>query len=116
VPLPFQRALAITLDSYDGKTPHQEIVNSKEIYRKRRERLITALGKLSPEVFHSEATFYVWFKVGDDELDFIAKAIESGILLTPGSGFGESGRGWVRASVTASNEVIDHAVEALKTL
>lgn len=116
VPLPFQKALAAVLDKYEGAEPPVEIRRHREIYRARREKLFHAFEQLGLDVFKSDATFYVWFRVGDDEMDFVTRAMEAGILLTPGSGFGEGGRGWVRASATAPDEAIDRAVSLLKGL
>lgn len=116
VPYPFQRALLELLNRYNGKTPPPEILASKAIYRKRKDKLARALENLGFTVFRSPATFYVWFKAGDDELEFVDRALESGVLFTPGSGFGRYGKGWVRASVTAPDEVIDGAIDVIKTI
>ena len=66
--------------------------------------------------FRTPATFYVWFNVGSDEMKFILSALDRGLLLTPGRGFGEAGKGWVRASLTAPDEVVDRAIEIIKSL
>lgn len=114
VPLPFQRALQAVLSRYSGKKPPGEISISMEIYRQRKERLTAGIRDLGFEVFNSAATFYVWFNVGKEEISFVNAALERGILLTPGSGFGTAGRGWVRASVTASDETIDNALDVMR--
>ncbi len=116
VPLPFQRGLQALLDSYDGVNPPEEVVASRNIVRKRRERVIETLEQTGFEVFRSDATFYIWFRVGNDELPFITRAAGNGLLLTPGSGFGSGGRGWARISVTAPDEIIGQAVELLTKL
>ncbi len=115
-PLPMQRALQAVLSRYEGKKPPDEITAFMEIYRNRKERLTSAVKEMDYQVFNSNATFYVWFKVGDDETSFISAALDKGILLTPGSGFGVAGRGWVRASVTTSDQTIDNAIEAMKDI
>lgn len=115
-PLIFQRALAATLDSYKNGTPPPEILSFMEIYRKRRNRLVSVLKKRGIEVFDSDATFYVWFRPGGDETEFVAKAISSGVLLTPGTGFGKSCSDWVRASVTCPDENFNKALDILKSI
>ena len=113
-PLPFQRALAALLDSYQGLEPPLAMVEARLSYQRRKRLLSETLASLGFEVFKSEATFYIWFRVGEDEIQFLSKALECGVMMTPGSGFGACGKGWVRASVTAPDEVIESAAKALK--
>ncbi len=40
----------------------------------------------------------------------------AGIVATPGIGFGKSGEGYVRFALTRGEEVIEEAVERLKTI
>ncbi len=115
-PYPFQRALQATLEAYDGKNPPKEIINSMSVYNRRRKKVILAIESYGAKVFRTPATFYVWFNVGGDEMDFINAALDKGLLLTPGRGFGEAGKGWCRASVTAPDEVVDEAIEIIKSL
>lgn len=115
-PLVFQYALKEVLKRYNGLKPHPEMIESFEIYRNRKERLSAALESHGLDVFPSKSTFYVWFKVGEDEIPFITKALDQGILLTPGRGFGDSCRGWVRASITASDETVEKVIQKLKKL
>ena len=115
-PLPFQFALKEMLDRYNGIQPPDEVIESNSVVKRRRRIISDALTSAGYEVFKSEATFYIWFKVGGDETEFIDRAIDHGILLTPGSGFGSGGQGWVRASVTAPDEDIEKAAERLSNL
>jgi len=115
-PLPFQLALKAMLDAYIGVYPPKEIKTFREVYRQRKESLTDTIGMAGYNVIGTNATFYVWFQVGDDEMTFISQALEHGLLLTPGSGFGTGGRGWVRASVTAPDEAIEAACEILRKL
>lgn len=115
-PLPYQLALMALLKSYRGAEPPEEMIVSREIYKRRKEALSDALQPLGVTLFRSQATFYIWFKVGDDETPFLERALETGVLLTPGSGFGERGKGWVRASVTAPDDDIEGAIKALRNL
>jgi LL-diaminopimelate aminotransferase len=75
--------------------------------------LTWALEHLGVEVFPARATFYIWFRVGGEEMDFVNRALESGVMFMPGSAFGPGGKGWVRASVTAPDEVIDAAAQII---
>ncbi len=115
-PLPFQMGLKAVLDAYVDDTPPAEISSSLNKYHTRKQLLKASLTELGFEVYNSDATFYVWFKVGGDELKFVDAALAQGILFTPGRGFGNGGRGWVRASVTATDEVIEETVNRLKAI
>jgi LL-diaminopimelate aminotransferase len=64
-------------------------------------------------VIESPATFYVWAKVGDDELPFVQKALDADIVVTPGRGFGTEGTGYIRLALTQSLERIKMAMQRL---
>ena len=115
-PLPFQLALQAMLNAYRGDVPPQDILYYREVFSRRRKLIIEALEKMGFDVFNSQATFYVWFKVDDDEMPFISRTLEKGVLFTPGSGFGPGGRGWVRASVTVPDDVIAAVVSVIEDL
>ncbi|MFC2150332.1 aminotransferase class I/II-fold pyridoxal phosphate-dependent enzyme [Calditrichota bacterium] len=115
-PLPFQMALKAMLDSYQQNNPPTTIKGNLAIIRERKQKIESALKNAGYRVFDSPATFYVWFETSGDETKFVARALHKGVLLTPGSGFGEGGKGWARASVTASEESIDAAAEILASL
>ncbi|MBM3327173.1 MAG: aminotransferase class I/II-fold pyridoxal phosphate-dependent enzyme [Calditrichaeota bacterium] len=115
-PLPFQMALKTALDRYEGAAPPPEFTALKEIYFRRKNALTKALADAGYDVFDAAATFYIWFKVGEDEMPFISAALNKGLLLTPGRGFGSGGKGWARASITAPDEVIEQSMEIIRTL
>ena len=108
--------VAAMLDAYEGAVPPPEVFKYREVFSRRKTLLSDALEKQGFVIFRTDATFYIWFRVGDDELPFIARALGRGVLLTPGSGFGSNGKGWVRASVTAPDETISAAAEILTDL
>lgn len=87
------------------------------IYKERRDALITGLNELGLDVKPPKATFYVWVKVKGRSLDFTKMLLEkSGIVATPGVGFGEYGEGYIRFALTQSVERINEAVERMRKL
>ncbi len=84
------------------------------IYRKRREILVAGLEELGYEVYKSDATFYVWAHVprtGMTSKEFAISLLnETGIIITPGSGFGDYGEGYVRFSLTIDEDRIREAL------
>ena len=99
-PLMIQRSMADGLASYDGATPPQSVIEIRKIYGERRAYTEQALRDLGLEVTYSAATFYVWAKVGDDELPFVQRALDQDIVVTPGRGFGKEGVGYIRLALT----------------
>ncbi|HOX42204.1 MAG TPA: LL-diaminopimelate aminotransferase [Myxococcota bacterium] len=87
-------------------------------YRRRRDSLVEGLRAAGYQPPVPRATFYVWMPVpGGDDRAFATELLERvGVLVTPGSGFGASGRGFVRFSLTQPTARIAEAVARLKKL
>jgi LL-diaminopimelate aminotransferase len=88
----------------------------QDIYTERRDVLVAGLKKLGIKVEPPKATFYVWFEVptGYNSASFAALLLEkSGIVATPGNGFGAPGEGYVRMALTVSKERIAEAVDRM---
>jgi LL-diaminopimelate aminotransferase len=87
------------------------------IYKERRDALITGLNEIGLDVKPPRATFYVWVRVKGKSLDFTKMLLEkTGIVATPGVGFGEYGEGYIRFALTQSVERINEAVERMRKL
>ena len=90
--------------------PEKEVI---EEYRKRRDLLIEGIKKLGLSVNPPKATFYLWVKVpkgftSEEFTLFLLK--ESGVVVTPGTGFGEEGEGYVRMSYTLPTQRIEEVI------
>lgn len=87
------------------------------VYTSRRDVLITglrSLGWAAPEV---KATFYVWLPVLKGYTSTsMAKAMleKADIIVTPGNGFGSSGEGYIRMTLTVGEEKLKEAVTRIK--
>ncbi len=84
-------------------------------YQQRRDILVPGLRALGYQPPNPQATFYVWMPVpGGDDLAFCARLIEEvGVLVTPGSGFGPSGRGFVRFTLCLPQARLREALDRL---
>jgi len=89
------------------------------IYKQRRDLLVGALRAAGLSCELPRATFYVWAQVpnGYTSVSFAERMLkEAGVAITPGSGFGKGGEGFVRFSLTVSSERLQEAIERLKAL
>ncbi|MCX8190168.1 MAG: pyridoxal phosphate-dependent aminotransferase [Candidatus Diapherotrites archaeon] len=85
------------------------------IYKKRKEIISKGLRKAGYEFFEPQGTFYFFPKSPiPDELEFIRKASEKLVLLTPGIGFGRKGH--FRISYTVGERTIELGLERMQEL
>ena len=93
----------------------QHVREQKERYRARRAALKGALGTFGFEICHSQAGLYLWATQDRDCWESVADLAELGILVTPGTFYGEKARNFVRVALTASDLAIANAVSRLTT-
>jgi LL-diaminopimelate aminotransferase len=89
------------------------------IYRQRRDMMVGLLHKLGLPCEVPRATFYLWAQVpsGYTSVSFTERVLkEAGVAITPGSGFGKGGEGFVRFSMTVGSERLKEAVDRLAAL
>ncbi len=89
------------------------------IYRERRNVMVGLLRKLGLPCEVPRATFYLWAQVppGYSSASFTERVLkEAGVVITPGSGFGKGGEGFVRFSMTVGSERLKEAVDRLAAL
>ncbi len=89
----------------------------KRVYQERIDLFCNGLRDAGLRYDKPKATFYVWFEVPDGftSSEFASKLLEdAGIVVTPGNGFGGSGEGYARVSVTFDTERIAKAVDRIR--
>jgi LL-diaminopimelate aminotransferase len=87
------------------------------IYRARRDRVVSALRSVGWNPPSPKATLYVWMPTprGQSSVDFAADVLErTGVVITPGIGYGPSGEGYVRISLTTPDARIDEAMARIR--
>ena len=88
------------------------------VYEERRNALCDGLTPIGWKVPRSEGTMFAWAKIPSgfsDDTAFVMELLEkTGVLCTPGSSFGEKGKGYVRFALTLPSEVIKEAVSAIE--
>ncbi|MDD5009644.1 MAG: LL-diaminopimelate aminotransferase [Syntrophorhabdaceae bacterium] len=91
----------------------------KKRFQQRRDLVVDGLLSMGIKVARPRATFYIWAKVpkGYTSESFCEKLIEkTGVVVTPGNGFGDEGEGYFRISTTNNEKNIREAIRRLKTL
>jgi len=99
------------------KTPAAAVAQNAAVYQERRDVLVDGLNSLGWEVTKPKATFYVWTPVpkGYTSSELTAKLLkETGIVTTPGVGFGKQGEGYIRFALTVDKKRLAEAVERIR--
>ncbi len=102
-----QETAVFCLDNHDKLVPP-----IRKVFQARANFFVGALKKAGWTVFSPGATFFVWAKppARIKSLDCVYRVLdEASVLLTPGSGFGPQGEGYVRFSLTAPENRIREA-------
>jgi LL-diaminopimelate aminotransferase len=96
----------------------KEVVDSiRKVYQHRIEILASALQDHGMRLEKPRATLYLWAHVGQDSIAYTESLLEeTGIVATPGVGFGQHGEGYIRFSITQPTERIEMAAERLERM
>ncbi|HET6947120.1 MAG TPA: LL-diaminopimelate aminotransferase [bacterium] len=96
--------------------PQEPVADRLRVYQGRRDRVMRALRRLGWNVPELKATFYVWIPApgGESGAAFAARVLErTGVVLTPGAGYGREGERYVRMSMTIPDKRLDEALDRL---
>jgi LL-diaminopimelate aminotransferase len=97
--------------------PHEHIVQVQQRYQQRRDFLISGLEELGWKIKPPKATMYLWVPAptGNTSSDFALHVLQNtGVVVTPGSAFGDAGEGYLRVSLIAECDRLDEALKRLK--
>ena len=89
---------------------------NNQILQGRRDKVVAALEQIGLKVLHPRASLYIWAKIpeGQSSADFAARLIEEqGVVVTPGNGYGPSGEGYIRLSLTLPDNEVDEGVQRI---
>jgi len=107
-PAPTQRVMTVALGDYE------HVAVEKELYRERREVLLEAVRGYGFELSDSEAGLYLWATLGEDCWKTVDRMAELGIVVVPGTFYGEHSTQHVRFSLTATDDKIAEAANRLR--
>ena len=116
-----QRAVIKGLNEYKSEKKPEIIERTIKTYQRRRDILIKGLNDIGWTTDKPQATFYIWTQIPKKYreiscMDFVKKLIETGVVITPGIGFGQYGEGFVRFALTQPEQRILEAIERINTL
>jgi len=89
-----------------------------EVYKRRRDLVVDTLNANGWSIEKPKSTIYIWAPVpegyggksGDYASDLLDKA---GVVVTPGRGYGETGEGFFRISLTYPDDVLKEALDRM---
>lgn len=102
---------------YALKSGEDFINRMRGIYNERRDAVCKALNEIGWNVKPTPATFFLWIKIPakQNSIEFCSEALQkTGVLMTPGRGFGKYGEGYIRFALTHPVPRLLEAVERLK--
>jgi aspartate/methionine/tyrosine aminotransferase len=115
----FNQYLGILNGAIAALTGNQDSVKETvAIFQKRRDVFINALNRIGWSVATPAATMYVWAKIPPswpgNSVDFCRQLVaQTGVAVSPGSGFGKGGEGYVRFALVHDPDILEAAVEKI---
>lgn len=100
------------------EAPLDSVEERNAIYQGRRDKVVEVLKSMGLRVQTPKASLYVWASVPDGytSAEFSECVLEEkDIFVTPGTGYGEYGEGYIRLSLTVPDDQLDKAVDRLAT-
>ncbi len=99
-------------------SPSENIKKTVNIFEQRRDRLLNTLSDYNWQIPSPISTMYVWAKIPEkislSSLEFCLQLVEStGVALSPGSGFGQAGEGYVRFALVKDGDTLELAAHKI---
>jgi len=110
---------AIQFAAAEALSSAEEIIPPMNaVYQRRRDIVIDALNRNGWSLARPKATIYVWAPVPEkyngSSGAFVADLLEkTGVMVTPGRGYGQWGEGYFRISLTYPDEVLEEALSRM---
>ena len=112
IPQAIQKMAITALQGPDDATIH-----NSEVIQRRRDRVIPVLQRLGFRVRPPKASFYVWAGIPTEEssIPFCTRLLDdTAVVATPGLGYGKSGEGFIRFSLTTPDNRLEEAMQRLE--
>jgi LL-diaminopimelate aminotransferase len=112
VPLAIQH---MAISALEG--PQDCIEEHNRLYQERRDKLVQALNEIGLTCRAPRAGLYIWAACpqGYTSGGLAAELVERvGVVVTPGTGYGSHGEGYIRLSLTITDEELERGIVKLK--
>ncbi len=104
---PVQEAGVVALEGPEGAVEER-----RELYERRRSRVLAVLRETRATDVRSEGSFFVWLRL-PTHATAEGLLAEHRVALAPGEGFGARGAGWARISLATPDQRLDLGLERL---
>jgi LL-diaminopimelate aminotransferase len=98
--------------------PQECIAEHNAVYQQRRDKVVEVLRSMGLRVRTPKASLYIWARVpeGFTSASFAERLLDDlAVVVTPGSGYGQQGEGYVRLSLTVPDECLEEGLRRLKS-
>jgi LL-diaminopimelate aminotransferase len=88
-----------------------------DTYRRRRDRIMEVFWDAGWKVEAPKGALYVWLPTppGESSVDFTARLLDqAGVVVAPGTGYGPSGEGYIRLSITIPDSRLEEGCERVR--
>ena len=102
------------------RTPADTVTENAAVYQKRRDVLVEGLNRIGWKVSKPQASMFVWAPIPEawrhlSSMDFAMKLLnEAEVCVSPGSGFGHNGEGYIRIALVENEDRIRQAVRQMR--
>lgn len=98
--------------------PQEGVKAAVDTFRRRRDAFVRAMHQIGWAVPMPAATMYVWAKLPEpwarNSVDFSIQLVEAtGVAVSPGTGFGKSGEGYVRFALVHEPDILQEAANRI---
>jgi len=112
----FQAVQQAGIEAMEG--PQSQVRKNVKIFEERRDLLVDGLNEIGFDVRKPRATFYLWFRIPrryKSSIKFCKHLLDkTGVVMTPGVGFGRYGEGYVRCTITQTKERLLDALKRIR--
>jgi LL-diaminopimelate aminotransferase len=96
--------------------PQDHLDDIRGVYQKRRDVVVGTLNRLGWDIAPPLGSIYVWVPTpeGETSAEFSDRLLDSaGVVVAPGRGYGPSGEGYVRFSLTVPDDRLTEAMDRI---
>ena len=99
-------------------TPQEWIDERNAVYQRRRDRVVETLHRIGLQVEPPKASLYVWARVPEGYTSARITELlleQRDIVVTPGTGYGKNGEGYIRLSLTIADQDLEKGLQRLES-